>query len=72
MEVFLASAVVFVLAMLGMSIGTIFGNRPLKGSCGDTCGHCGHTPQHGCQDGQGAHHACQHEQQVIILGDKPR
>ena len=51
MEVFLASAVVFALAVLGMSVGTIFGRRPLKGHCGGQggCGHCGKNPKHECR-----------------------
>ena len=70
MQVFLASAVVFVLAVLGMSIGTIFGGRPLKGSCRGTCGHCGHTPPHdGCQDGHNPQHACGREHDANTSGD---
>jgi hypothetical protein len=51
MEVFLASAVIFVLAVLGMSIGTIFG-RSLKGSCRGSCGYCDHTVPHECVYGE--------------------
>lgn len=70
MEVFLASVVIFLLAMLGMSVGTIFGDRPLKGSCRGTCGHCGHTPPHdGCQDGPDPQQACQREHNPETCGD---
>jgi len=69
-EVFLASVVIFLLAMLGMSVGTIFGDRPLKGSCRGTCGHCGHTPPHdGCQDGPDPQQACQREHDAKTSGD---
>jgi len=53
MEVFLASLVVFGLAVLGMSLGTIFGGRQFQGSCRGACGHCDHTAPHRCQDGHG-------------------
>ena len=34
MEIFLISATIFILSMIGMSIGVVLKNRPLKGSCG--------------------------------------
>jgi len=69
-EVFLASVVIFLLAVLGMSIGTIFGGRPFKGSCRGTCGHCGHTPPHdGCRDGRNPQHACGREHDAKTSGD---
>jgi len=34
MSEFIAAAVVFGIAVFAMSLGVIFGNRPLKGSCG--------------------------------------
>lgn len=57
MEVYLASAVVFALAVLGMSVGTIFGRRTFKGSCRGTCGRCSegsrHEHGHECQQAHG-------------------
>lgn len=48
MEIVLISLVVFSLVLLGMSVGVIFSNRELKGSCGglgsvmgDDCDFCG-------------------------------
>ncbi len=51
MEVFLASIVVFALAVLGLSLGPIFGRRPFKGQCGSErgCGHCREEPKQQCQ-----------------------
>lgn len=40
MKVFLASAVIFGLAVLGMAVGTIFGKRGFRGSCRGTCERC--------------------------------
>ncbi|PWQ93598.1 (Na+)-NQR maturation NqrM [Leucothrix arctica] len=34
MSVFIAAFIVFTLVALGMSVGVIFNNRELKGSCG--------------------------------------
>jgi hypothetical protein len=51
MEVFLASAVVFVLAVLGMAVGAIFG-RTFRGSCRGGCGYCDHTVPHDCVYGE--------------------
>ncbi|NQT16695.1 MAG: hypothetical protein HQ582_28315 [Planctomycetes bacterium] len=49
MEVFLLSIVIFLLAVLGMSVGTIFGRRELKTSCrGGGCGECDHSVPHEC------------------------
>jgi hypothetical protein len=49
-EVFLASAVIFALAVLGLSLRTIFGRGPLKGQCGAEggCGHCHDEPKQEC------------------------
>ena len=61
MEVFLISAVVFVLAVLGMSVGMIFGRRSLRGHCGGGgCGLCDDTTPHDCRHPEareGAHAA---------------
>ena len=54
-EVFLASAVVFLLAVLGMSLGTILGRRPLRTSCRDGgCGQCDHSVPHECRHPDGS------------------
>ena len=53
MELFLVSAVVIGLVMVGMAIGVIMGRQPIKGSCGgmgalgvDTaCEICGGDPK---------------------------
>ena len=34
MEIFLITSIIFILSVVGMSVGAIFMNRPLKGSCG--------------------------------------
>lgn len=38
MKLFLISAIVFALAILGMAIGVIISNRRLRGSCGGLAG----------------------------------
>lgn len=40
MQIFLATALIFGLAMAGMAVGVIFSNRELKGSCGGTGREC--------------------------------
>ena len=40
METFLATALLFGLAMVAMAVGVIFSNRELKGSCGGTGRDC--------------------------------
>ena len=40
MQTFLATAVLFGLAMAAMAVGVIFSNRQLKGSCGGTGRDC--------------------------------
>jgi hypothetical protein len=40
MQIFLATALIFGLAMVGMAVGVIFSNRELKGSCGGTGRDC--------------------------------
>jgi len=40
MQVFLATALFFGLAMAAMAVGVIFSNRELKGSCGGTGRDC--------------------------------
>lgn len=70
MEVFLASVVIFVLAVLGMSLGTLLGGRSFQGSCRGACGRCGHTPPHdGCDGGQNPQRACQREHDANPCGD---
>ena len=49
MEIFLGITVLAI-AIAGMSIGVIFNNKPISGSCGglnsnDTCSICGGNPQ---------------------------
>ena len=46
MMIFIATAVVFALAMAGMAIGVLISNRRLKGSCG---GLAGLDPESPCQ-----------------------
>lgn len=48
MEIVVASLVIFALVLIGMSVGVIFSNKELKGSCGglgpvmgDECDFCG-------------------------------
>ena len=58
MEIFLAALVIFVLAMLGMAIGVIFGKPCIRGSCGglsalrDRSGrsYCEHCPSRESED----------------------
>jgi hypothetical protein len=38
MKLFVISALVFGIALLGMSVGVIFGNRRIRGSCGGVSG----------------------------------
>jgi hypothetical protein len=45
METFLATALIFGLAMVGMAIGVIVSNRELKGSCGGTGKACSCTEE---------------------------
>ena len=40
MQTFLATAVLFGIAMAAMAVGVIFSNRELKGSCGGTGRDC--------------------------------
>ena len=40
MQIFLATALFFGLAMAAMAVGVIFSNRELKGSCGGTGRDC--------------------------------
>lgn len=40
MQTFLATALIFGLAMAAMAVGVIFSNRQLKGSCGGTGRDC--------------------------------
>jgi hypothetical protein len=40
MQTFLATALIFGLAMAAMAVGVIFSNRELKGSCGGTGRDC--------------------------------
>ena len=58
-EVFIASAVLFMLAVLGMSVGTIFG-RQFHGTCRGTCGNCESTPAHKCDQQDGPDQVCEH------------
>ena len=67
MEVFLASLAIFLLAVLGMSVGRIFGRRSLKGHCGGTHGQCGTTSGHVCQHPPGRE--CQHVHGLDSPGD---
>ncbi|MEE4659604.1 MAG: (Na+)-NQR maturation NqrM [Halieaceae bacterium] len=53
METFFLATVIFCLVVVGMAVGVIFSNKPIKGSCGgigalgmDTgCEICGGNPQ---------------------------
>ncbi|MBU2513059.1 hypothetical protein KJ966_17095 [bacterium] len=36
MEVYIASIIIFALAILGLSLGAIFKNKQIKGHCGGT------------------------------------
>jgi len=45
METFLATALIFGLAMVGMAAGVILSNRELKGSCGGTGKACSCTEE---------------------------
>jgi hypothetical protein len=55
----LLATCIFALALLGMSVGVLFGNRRIKGSCGGVAGlddgkgkvHCGacRSPSPSCQ-----------------------
>ena len=45
MQTFLATALVFVLAMAAMAVGVIFSDRRLKGSCGGTGQKCHCSPE---------------------------
>jgi hypothetical protein len=69
MEVFLASAVVFALAVLGMSLGAIFGRRSLKGHCGGGggCGLCDDETPHECRHPETSQ--CEHAHSVNTPGD---
>jgi len=40
MATFLASLLLIGLAVLGLSLGILFGRRPLAGSCGGVCQTC--------------------------------
>jgi hypothetical protein len=40
MQTFLATALIFGIAMAAMAVGVIFSNRTLKGSCGGTGLNC--------------------------------
>ena len=40
MEMIVATLVVFAVMTLAMSVGVLFGGRPLKGSCGGLSGGC--------------------------------
>ena len=40
MQTFLATALIFCIAMAAMAVGVIFSNRTLKGSCGGTGLNC--------------------------------
>lgn len=45
MQTFLATAVVFALAMIAMAVGVIFSDRRLRGSCGGTGLDCTCSPE---------------------------
>ena len=50
MQIFLATALIFGLAMAAMAVGVIFSDRRLKGSCGGTgqkC-HCSEEVRRDC------------------------
>ena len=50
MQTFLATALIFVAAMIAMAVGVIFSDRRLKGSCGGTgldC-HCSDEARREC------------------------
>ncbi len=36
MEVFIASFVIFAIAILGLSVGVIFGDKQIRGHCGES------------------------------------
>ena len=49
MEVFLATLVVFVLALLAMSVGLLTGRVRIRGSCGGVAGQCDSSGEPTCQ-----------------------
>ena len=55
MTIFLATLTVFAVALLALGLGTMFGRRPLRGSCGGV-GHCscGATSEADCRAHQEA------------------
>ena len=67
MKLFLLTLVVFAIVLVGMSVGVIFGNRRIRGSCGGvsqldgkhgkiTCDACSSDGQH-CSSGDGGQEA---------------